>query len=433
MSQFRATLALAAVAGAMNASPAHAGAYYLQEQSATEIGRGLAGGAAAADDATVLAYNPAAITALDGVQVAGGTSAIFATTRQRDAGTTRSGPGAVPAVAAGGGNGGNPFDSLILVPNFYVSAPIADRLWAGFAATAPFGLKLDYADDFFGRYDSTYSKLTTYNLQPSLAYKVSDHVSVGGGIDVQYAKATLVNALPNLTPGSPDGRLDVSGDDWAVGWNAGLFYDSPTIRAGLHYRSGVKHDLKGRYVISGLAGPLAAANVDTAVAAPLDLPDIVTASVSARVRPDLRLMLTGRWYNWSVFRGLRLRPEGRAEQFKELDYKDSWSVGAGADYAVTPRVALRAGAMFDRTPVNRSLQTTRVPDGNRTWLTLGAGLRISDRATIDLAAAHVFVDPKPMDRADPFYTGTAAAITVDTRATSSAHVDMISVGMAYRF
>src|SRR3546814_6053674 len=105
---------------------------------------------------------------------------------------------------------------------------------------------LDYDDGFFGRYDSIYTDLKTYNIQSSAAYRLNDNFSIGGGVDVQYVKATLTNALPQLSPLAPtDGFARLKGDDWTVGWNAGLFYTNGDTNVGVSYRSGVNHKVTG--------------------------------------------------------------------------------------------------------------------------------------------------------------------------------------------
>lgn len=418
--------------GILSPSIAHAGGFYLQEQSQVEIGRAMSGAAAAADDPSILVFNPAAITELEGMQVSVGGTLVFIDQAQQDFGSTRS-LGGGPAVPVGGGNGGNPFHSVVPIPSTYVTKQLGDRFWVGLAISAPFGLKLDYDDDFFGRYDSLHSSLKTYNVQPSLAFKLSERLSIGGGVDIQYADAKLTSALPNASPLQPDGMLTVEGDDLSFGWNAGIFYTDGRVSAGLHYRSSIKHELEGDYVITGLQAPLAGGNVDTPVTAPLKLPDIATFSLAYKATPKLKAMATARWYNWSNFEGLRLFPDAAPASFKEINYSDSWSVSIGGDYEVQPGLTVRTGFMYDKTPTDLQFQTTRLPDGNRHWLTVGATLALSEKMRINLSAAHVYIDGKAMDRTDLFYQGTPAATAVRTLNRVESNVDMIASSVVFSF
>ncbi len=408
---------------------ARAGGYMLQEQSQLEIGRAFSGGAAAADSPATIFYNPAGLTELEGLQISTGATALFISSKQENLGTTRSGPGAAPSMTISGGNGGNPFAPVVPVPTSFVSWQAGESgVWLGFGITAPFGLKLRYDDDFFGRYESTYSNLLTLDAQPSLAYRLNEAVSIGGGLDIQYARVTLVNALPSTNPAGADGSLCSKGDDIALGWNAGLLLKLPRgIRLGLHYRSQVKHRLNGthRFVLGALD--------DTAnLRAPLTLPDSATASISAPLGDKTRLMLSGRYYNWSVMQEIRLQRPGRPDLHKELHYKDSWSLSAGVDRKLDDRLTVRAGAMFDKSPTDSQFLTTRVPDGDRTWASAGLSYRLNSHLTLNASYAHVLIAKQVMNRTDAYY-GPPVLTYVTTRARSSGNVDMIATSVTARF
>lgn len=451
--------------------PALAGGFYLQEQSPIETGRALSGAGAAADDPSAIFFNPAAMTNLRGIQTSIGGSALLASARQTNRGSSRTlprgttppvgvpPPGSLPGVIDApfpvtGTDGGNPFDKVIPVPSFYVTGQVTNRLWLGLGVNAPFGLKLDYDDGFFGRYDSLYTNLKTYNIQTSAAYKLNDHFSIGGGIDVQYVKVTLTNALPQLLPPQlsfggggpfispfpvlgpvltpiPDGSAKVKGDDWSVGWNAGLFYTNGDTNVGISYRSGIKHNLKGTQTITGLVGPIAAANGTFAASAPLDLPDIVTVGFMHRMTPKLRALVSARWYNWSKFKGIAIT-SATGTTNKELDYKDSYSVSLGGEYDVSPMLTLRAGTMFDRTPTNPQHLTTRVPDGDRAWLTGGATYNISPAFALNLSYAHTFVEKANIIRPDSYYP-SPATVTATTLSQTSGNADQIAASLTARF
>lgn len=427
-------LAYALFASAVMAAPipAVAGGFYLQEQSPIETGRALSGGAAAGDDPSTIYFNPAAMTQLSGVQTSVGGVALFASAHQTNRGTYRSIPGSTARVPVGGNDGGNPFESVIPIPSFYASAQVTDRLWVGLGVNAPFGLKLEYDDGFFGRYDSLYTDLKTYNIQPSAAYKLTDNLSIGGGVDVQYVKATLTNALPQLSPlATTDGFASLKGDDWSIGWNAGLFYTTGDTNWGVHYRSGVSHKLAGTQTVSGLVGPIAAGNGDFAATAPLNLPDIATIAMMHKLTPKLRAMVTAKWYNWSRFKGIAVTSAAGTTN-KELDYRDSYSVSAGGEYDVSPALTLRAGTMFDRSPTNPQHLTTRVPDGDRVWLTGGATFNISSAAALNLSYAHTFVEKANIIRPDSYYP-SPATVTATTLAQTSGNADQVAASVTLRF
>ncbi|WP_313802794.1 OmpP1/FadL family transporter [Sphingobium sp.] len=414
--------------------PALAGGFYLQEQSPKETGRALAGAGAAADDPSTIYFNPAAMTELSGVQTSVGGIALMASAHQANRGTTRTVP-TLPGVRVpvAGNSGGNPFEKVIPVPSFYATAQVTDRLWLGLGVNAPFGLKLDYDDGFFGRYDSLYTNLKTYNIQPSAAYKLNGNFSIGGGVDVQYVKVTLTNALPQLSPLIPtDGLARVKGDDWTVGWNAGLFYTNGDTNVGVSYRSGIRHRLTGTQTISGLIGFPVNPNGTVNATAPLDLPDIATVGFMHRLTPRLRAMISARWYNWSKFKGIAITTAVGSTTNKELDYKDSYSVSLGGEVDVSPALTLRAGTMFDRSPTNPQHLTTRVPDGDRVWLSAGATWNISSAFALNLSYAHNFVEKANIIRPDSYYP-SPATVTATTLSQTSGNADQIGASLTARF
>lgn len=420
-----------AFAGALGAPEARAGGFMLQEQSQLEIGRAFSGAAASADNPSTIWYNPAGMTELPGLQISSGATALFVTSRQQDAGSTITDTTSTRPI--GGNNGGKPFDPVVPVPTSYLSRQMGNSgLWLGLGVSAPFGLSLQYDSGFFGRYDSTYSNLLTLNVQPSIAWRLSDSVSFGAGIDVQYADVVLKSAWPQPAPNG-DGVARLAGDDIALGWNAGILVKlKGGVRVGLHYRSDVEHTLKGRNDLSGFTGLLSTLNSSTAITSPLTLPGSATLSVSAPLDDDTRLMLTGRWYNWSSFdRILVIFPSGAAVS-KPYGYRDSWSLSAGLERRLSDRTTVRVGSMFDRTPTNSAYLSTRVSDGNRTWLGTGISHGLSDHLTLNASYAHVFIAGQTMTRTENFYGG-ALATTVTTRSRQSGNVDMIATSLVARF
>ncbi len=168
-------------------------------------------------------------------------------------------------VPIGGGNGGSDVTDDHLVPALYLVADLSrhgevvDNLKAGLAVTTPFGLETDYNPGWAGRYHALQSKLRTVNLNPTIAFDLVDGLSVGVGLQAQYADAELSNAidfgsigaaLPPLAPFArptlQDGKVRVNGDDWSFGWTAGMLYEPfAGTRVGVAYRLNIRHELNG--------------------------------------------------------------------------------------------------------------------------------------------------------------------------------------------
>ncbi len=417
-----------------SAASALASGFALREASPGSVGRAFAGEAAIADSAATVWYNPAGMTALSGFTITSGAHLLFINSRQFDRGSTRTVPGLPTPLPTGGTDGGNPFNPIVLVPTLYATMQLTDRLTAGIGVNAPFGLRVDYDDGWFGRYDSLRSELVTYNVQPSLAWRLSDTLSIGGGVSIQYIEAELTNALPNLSPLAPDGRASVSGDDISVGWNIGILLDAGPARLGAHYRSRVTHKLKGTFETEGLLGPLAGANRSVDARAPITMPDSLTVSAVVTPTQDVRVLGSIEWTNWSLFDAIRVQaPDGTPISTSEQGYSDSWSVHLGTEYDASKKVTLRLGMAFDQTPTVDRFRSSRVPDGDRTWLSAGASLRLREGLEARISYAHVFVTPEALDRTDGFYEGSPAAVETVLRSLNRGNVDMLAADVTLRF
>jgi long-chain fatty acid transport protein len=176
---------------------AGAGGFYIQEQSAAGVGRAQAGNVAIADDASTIYFNPAGMTELEGVQVTSGIDLIVPTASLTDNGsTTRSfgsflvNPSSGGYALANGNNGGNP-GSATAIPDFYVSAQIPDLpITVGLGVTSPFGFASKFAEGSFARYDSIDSFVETFDIAPTVAWKVTDWLSIGAGLDQAAQRAS---------------------------------------------------------------------------------------------------------------------------------------------------------------------------------------------------------------------------------------------------
>lgn len=429
------------VVASVASGAALAGAFFIPQQSITGLGRAFAGGAAAATDASTVFSNPAGVTELERAEATTGATLFNSRLSFDNTGSTVAtvGTGGAP-VAYTGGDGGNPFAPQ-LVPNIYVAQPLMGRrLWLGIGVTAPYGLALKYDRDWFGRYDSIKSRLTVMNIGPSAAYRLNDRVSLGAGIDVQYARAVLSNAVPDvLRIGGPslgsDGYSELDGSDWSAGFNVGvLIKPLPSTRIGAHYRSGISHRLDGDNTISGLGGALAAANGRRDGRTDLELPDIVSLAVAHKVHPKLTLAAEAQWFNWSRFEEIRLQfDDGSPDQAIPQNYDDSVAVSIGFDYALSGDLTVRGGFRYDQTPTVDGFRQTSVPDADSYAVALGASYAPWDQVVVDLAYYYAWWDDIDIDVDRQFAFAPGVAGTVNVKGTGSSHSHIVGVNLRYRF
>ncbi len=409
---------LALLAGAQ---PADAAGFYIKEQSVTGLGRAFAGESAMSEDASTIFFNPAGMTRLQGPEASAGVHLLVPRADLENRGSTAR--TAATTQPIGGGDGGNPYDPTP-VPNAYFAYPLMNRdLWVGLGVSAPFGLANKYDADWFGRYDSIDTELLTLNIAPSVAYKVLDWVSIGGGIDIQYADAKLTNAI---YAGPIDVISKLEGDDWSVGYNVGVLFEPiPTTRIGIHYRSQIDHTLDGDVNLSSRIS-----TTNSPGSADLNLPDIIAVGFAHEATPDLTLMAEYNWYGWSSFKEIRVKRAGLADQVVGQNYEDTFSIAVGAQYKVNEAWTVRSGFQYDETPTVNGFRSTRTPDGDRYWLSAGLSYAVSDNFVVDVAYTHIFIDDADIDTRQ---SGAAAALSTNTRAVSEGSVDIVAAALRYKF
>ena len=428
------------LAGLGLSGSAGANGFSLPVQDALQVGRANAGNVAAASDASTVFHNPAGMTELDGAQALAGMTVVYAGYDVDDRNSTASTPATGGAAVPLAGDKGDP-RTVAPVPTAFYARPLGAEgdFWGGLALTAPWGLGVQYDDDWFGRYDSIETRLTTVNVSPALAYRVTEWLSIGGGVNVEYADAKLTNALPDtLAPGGPssgtDGISKFTGDSLAYGFNVGVMLKPwPHTRIGLHYRSAIEHRLRGTFRASGLSGALAPGNGRTDANVKLNEPDVAAIGVVHEALPGTTLFAEAQWFNWSRFNELRVKfSDGRADSVRQQEWKDTWSFYGGFEQRLFDNWTLRGGAGYEPTPTVDAFRNTSLPDGDRLRLAAGISYDWSEKLRIDFGYAHVFSQKEDIDLSRTFYDGAAAGTTT-TRARASLFINDFAVRVRYLF
>ena len=419
---------------------AGANGFSLPVQDSQQVGRANAGSVAAAADASTVFHNPAGMTELAGEEILAGGTVVYAGYDVNDRGSTATTPGTGGMPVRFPGENGHP-RTLALVPTLFYARPMtpARDFWLGLALTSPWGLGVEYDDDWFGRYDSIETRLTTVNLSPVAAYRVTEWLSIGGGLNLEYADAKLSSALPNtLAPGGPspgtDGMSRLTGDDIAVGFNIGVLVKPlPRTRVGVHYRSAIKHDLSGKLRVHGLTGPLAPGNGRFDVDLDLKEPDVLAIGVAHEAIPGTTLFAEAQWFNWSRFDELRAEISGgQPDSVREQDWQDTWSFYGGVEQRLFDNWTLRGGAGYEQDPTTNEFRNTSLPDGDRVRLAFGVSYDWSERLRVDFGYAYVFSSRENIDLTRTFFEEDAPG-SVTTRARASLFIHDFALRVRYRF
>lgn len=424
-----------ACAVAMASAPAFAGGFSVHEQSVSGLGSAFAG-VAAGQDLSSMFWNAAATANVDGVN-----AESHATLALPDSTISATGGLALSRYGLDGESGD--ISGPALIGASYLNYQVNDRLYFGLAVNAPFGFttKPDnsaWAGETFART----SRVFTFNVNPTVAYKVSSQLTIGAGLQVQYIDVTLsAAALPLSAAPTVSNR----GYDVGVGATVGLLWrplENTTI--GLGYRSAVGVDLEGR--IRGeplpLPPPFPTDFATVGAMARFHLPEIVTASLRQRLSEDWTLLGSVEWSNWSRFGDIVIRSEGTGGYYNplagrrlygpndviqtlDLDWGDGWLFSGGLEYRHDPRWTFRGGLGWELSPIDDSNRSVFLPDNDRLWLSGGFTHRLTERSTVDLAYAHIFFKDAPIDQSQ------AGLLPVTLQAEGHADIDLIAASFKY--
>jgi long-chain fatty acid transport protein len=322
----------------------------------------------------------------------------------------------IPGVNTGG-NGGDA-GSLSFVPNAYYAMKLGSGLHVGVGMNAPFGLMTEYDQTWSGSTQAIKSELRTVNLNPSIAWQVSETLSLGAGASVQYAEATLTSAV------ATGAVVKIKGDDYSFGFNLGALWKlSDATRIGLAYRSEVDHTLEGDLTVSSSA-------TVTPVTAGVTLPDSASLSLFHKLDSRWDVLADVTWTGWSDFDELRIvRPTPLAPLVTPENWDDRYRYSLGANYRHSDMLTFRAGIAYDETPVSDMFRTARIPDENRTWLALGMRYQLSPKSMLDVGYAHLFVKDAHIAKTEPVQGVGNVTLTGDYEAS----VDILSAQYTHTF
>ena len=383
--------AAAAVMAVCAASAAHAAGFMLTEQSAGALGRAYAGVGVDGTDLSGVYYNPATMTLHPGTQIQAGFVAVGLD-------LAFEGTGDYSHVSENGQY------NTQAIPHGYISHQISDSMWVGLAMTVPFGMGTEYDDDWRFANRGISAEVLTFDFNPNVAWKVSDKLSLGAGMSIQYASADL-KMQENARVASIDGEVDA--DSWAWGFNVGLMW-SPleNLRFGLSYRSRINHNADGDFTFDNFKdltngqignmgedaqriwGTLSYLNGQTLDAtATLSTPAWAMATAAWDVNELLSLYATFRWTDWSSFDTLDIDYTVGTKTVTNK-WEDTYLFSVGADLSFTNWWTFRAGIGYESSPVDDpSYRTSIIPDADRWWFALGSSFQATDNMQIDVSAA----------------------------------------------
>jgi len=346
------------------ATPAWTGGLYIQEFATPSLGTANAGSEAWADNASTAFFNSAGMTRIDGKELMLGGGLLYADVKF----------GPAPNTPVAGGDGGSAGGFAPLVNAFYVHS-ISDDLKFGLDLISVSAAVLTYDDNWTGRYQNQNVEIMTMTLHPSLAYRVNNRLSIGGGVGLVYGALEMEVAIPRPGPLS-DGKAKIDGDDLEYAFNlSSMFELSDRTRIGVTYWSEVNLNFAGDVEIQprGL-------QVSTETSLPLV--QWVRTGIYHELNDRFALLGTVGWEDWSRLENVSLSTSTGGSAALPRNWKDTWHFAGGVHYRLSDPWLLQFGIAYDTSPVDAEDRTADMPIDRQIRLNIGAQYAKSEKLTI---------------------------------------------------
>ena len=237
-----------------------------------------------------------------------------------------------------------------------------------------------------------------------------------------------------LGPGT-EGRAELSADDDAWGWNAGVLFNlSPETRIGASYRSAIDYNLTGTTTVTDATGAVISA-FGGPTNADITLPDMFSLSVSHQLNEAWEILGDVTFTKWSKIQTVNVvnSTTGANRDILTLNFDDSYRVSIGANYKYSESLTLKGGIAYDQTPVEDQFRTVRLPDNDRTWLAFGAKYKVTSNASIAAGYAHLFISNASIDNTRGQLGVPAAFGNTTITGSYKGSVDILSVQYTQSF
>ncbi|WP_122046956.1 outer membrane protein transport protein [Vibrio atlanticus] len=401
---------LLAVTITLASSQAMAAGFQLNAQSATGIGRAFAGDAVIADNASVMARNPAAMALFDKTELSLGFESITSMIEVNDVNYVG---GKVPV------NNTDDVGDTSIAPNIHLIVPVNDKFAWGINAYSNFGTKTEFDDNYPAAEYGGLTDVKSVNFGLAGSYRLDDQWSFGAGLDLIYGQGTMKRtAGAGFGKGNPSKGIPPAGtpllnvdkaDGWAVGFNVGTVYEL---------------DENNRFGLSYRYSPEITAKDDKGQEITLPLPDIAEFSGFHKIEDTkFAVHYSVQWIGWGDFDQIEFQnlSQGaiKGAYNKEYKWQDGWHYAIGGTYYLNDTWTLRTGYMYD-TSAQDELTSISVPDSDRQWFSAGFTYHIDTASNVDFGFTYLLGDDVKVSE-----TSSGTPLTATT------HADAILLGLQY--
>lgn len=398
------TKTLVAAAVTIASQQVMAAGFQLNAQSATGLGRAFAGDGVIADNASTMAKNPASMALFDAPALSLGVIAIDTDVKVKNATyTSLMGPNALPDEQIGGTS---------FAPNIYYIHPLNDKWTVGAGLYSNFGTKTEFSNDYVANEYGGLTDVKSVNLALSAAFRVNEHWSLGGGLDVIYGSGKLERSNKILGPiinkdPKNTSLLKADADGVALGFNLGTVYElNENNRFGLSYRYSPTLEAKGdiKYLGNNLGNQKLK----------MPLPDMAEFSGFNKLNDKFAVHYSIQWIRWSEFDVLET---SGGVNLNDYEWQDGWHYSIGGTYYLNDTWTLRAGYMHDTSAQDKRTSIS-VPDSARNWFSGGFSYHLDPKSSIDFGVTYLVGEDVKADENTIIHDKPISSITATTRANA---------------
>jgi long-chain fatty acid transport protein len=387
-------------------SQSFAAGFQINAQSATGLGRAFAGDAVIADNASVMARNPAAMALFDSTSMSLGIEQVTSFIEVKNA--TYTTPLDTSDIDDTDDIGGTSY-----VPNFHLIVPVNDQFAWGVNAYSNFGTETDFPEDYLAAPYAGNTKIASYNLGVAGSYRINEQWSVGAGLDFIYGQGTFQRGA--VAQGPETTLMNIDGaDGWAVGFNLGTVYEL---------------DENNRFGLAYHYSPDFTAEDDHGQEVSFSLPDMLEFSGYHKLKDSKwAVHYSIEYISWSEFdtvefSNIKLGGQTGVDISSEYAWQNGWHYAIGTTYYLNSDWTLRAGYMYD-TSAQDEITSISVPDSDRHWFSFGTTYHINTQSNVDFGFTYLMSEDVQASEYT-YQEDGLGSVTGTTRA------DAILIGLQY--
>jgi long-chain fatty acid transport protein len=256
------------------------------------------------------------------------------------------------------------------IPTTGLVLPLNDRLTFGASVQGTCGMGVDYPSNLY--HNVTYTQYRLMRLVPALAWSVTDKLSIGGALSVDYAQMEY-----HAGPASQVPHED--GEAFGMGATIGSLYQlTDRISLGLAYET--KQDFEDFTFRTSLGTDRLA----------LDQPQSVACGLGIRPARNLRAAMDVVWIDWPQTVGGNLpayTTNNSGAAAWDMDWDEQTVYRVGLEWDLSESLTLRGGYNYGKHPLNssRAFENIAFPAIAEQHITAGCGIKLRKGWTLNAA------------------------------------------------